>query len=142
MKTLGIVAVLVCAFTPTGWIRAAPSPGPVRITISVSPGLSVPAGTTVMISARTSRPVSNIWIFDGRRLDIDNVLYVASCDSPPHGGFRRCAGRARYTNGVIILPGPPYRMSKKSGSRQRFFACWNGVARNECTGSLVVHWSA
>lgn len=131
---------LVSALFPVLGMQAASTRPSIAIHVSVSPATSVPDGTTVTVIASTSHPVSNIWVFAGSSLDIINVLYVASCDAPPNGGYTRCSGHARHMRGVINLPDPPYRQSKKSGNTQTFFACWNSVTPANCSKPVKVTW--
>lgn len=131
---------LVFSLFPLLGIQTVSAGSPIVIRVSVSPATSVRDGTTVTVTARTTQPVSNIWIFDGSMLDIDNVLYVASCDAPPHGGFTRCSGHARHARGVIHLPDPPYRQSKRSGTTQTVFACWNSITPANCSKPVKVTW--
>ncbi len=140
LKRVGMFLGIFWVIVPQEGVRAAPRQ-PIRsIHVAVSPATSVRSGTTVVVSATTSRPVSDIWVFDGSISDIVNVAYVASCDAPPSGSVTHCSGHARYSHGVIRLPDPPYRQSKKSGNRQAFFACWNSIAPPNCSKPVTVTW--
>ncbi len=138
-RALWFLAIISALF-PMLEVQAATARQSITINVSVSPSASVPEGTTVTITASTTRRVSNVWIFDGTIFNIENVIYVTSCDAPPLGGFTRCTGHARHARGVIHLPDPPYRQSKKSSNRQTFFACWDSLSPANCSKPVSVTW--
>ena len=138
-RAIFVLALLVSPLPMLDARAASPGLSP-AIQVSVTPAAVVPEGATVTIIASTTRHVSNVWVFDGSMADINNVVYVASCDAPPHGSFLHCSGRARYARGIVRLPDTPYRQRKKTGNVQTFFACWNSITPANCSKAVTVTW--